>query len=455
MSKTEIDNNKIEKEIPEKSGRRTLVKCLVCGEIFDSSLEICPVCGVGKENFIPYEEEIATFTKDTKEVFVILGNGVSGISAGEAIRERNKTCSIIIISNEPYLSYNRPMLTKSLLTQLNSKNIAIHNEEWYNENHITNMLGIQVEKIDVANKEIMLSDNNKIHYDKCIYAIGAECFIPPITGYHKPEVIAIRRIADIEKIKELLPKVKNVVVIGGGVLGLEAAWEINNANCKVSVLEISEKIMGRQLDDNASKLLKEIAEDMGIEITLNAQIGEILGEDTVTGVRLEDGSIIPAELVVISAGIRANVGLAKEAGITVDRGIVVDERMQTNVQDVYACGDCAEYMKTNYAIWPEALEMGEIAGANAAGDNKHYENTAPALTFNGMNTSLFSLGDNGTNPDLQYQLKEVKEEDKKTYEKYYYVDHRLVGVILIGDTKKLIEMTDAVKEKRSYHEMWD
>ncbi|HKL99687.1 MAG TPA: FAD-dependent oxidoreductase [Mobilitalea sp.] len=437
----------------EKKGGRSLVKCLVCGDIFDSSLDICPVCGVGREFFVPYEEEQTSFSKDTSEVFVILGNGAAGISAAEAIRERNSTCSITMISNESVLSYNRPMLTKALSTLLSAEEIEIHDNDWYQNNNITNILGIGIEMLDPVNKAVIFTDGTQLNYDKCIYALGAECFIPPFSGTNKPEVIAIRNIADVMKIRELQPKVKNTVVIGGGVLGLEAAWEMSKFS-NVTVLESADKLMVRQLDDEAGELLGELIRGANIGFCINANITEITGDESVTGVKLESGEIFPADLVIISCGIRANAIIAKEAGIEIKRAVVVNDKLETSDPYIYACGDCAEYQGINYAIWSQALEMGKLAGANAAGDALSYEIIPAALTFEGMNTALFAAGDNGKNPELQYRTKTIRDEAGKNFEKYYFVDDRLVGVILIGDTTKLVDLTAALQDKRTYQKLF-
>ena len=167
---------------PKKKGARSLVKCLVCGEIFDSSLEVCPVCGVGKENFVPVDVEETGFVNNTDEYYVILGNGAAGFNAAKAIRERDKTGAVIMISNEPYPAYNRPMLTKSIVAGLNAEQIAIEGPEWYEQNKVYQMLGKNITEIDMTAKEVILDDGAKVHFTKLIYALGSECFIPPMEG---------------------------------------------------------------------------------------------------------------------------------------------------------------------------------------------------------------------------------------------------------------------------------
>lgn len=444
-----------DKENPKKSGsgRKKLVKCLVCGEIFDASLEICPVCGVGKENFVPVEQEEVEYRRDTEDFYVILGNGAAGLQAAKAIRERDKTGSVVMISNEPYSTYNRPMLTKSMVAGLSAEQIAVEDASWYEQNQIYQILNREAVAIDTKEKEVKFADGSGIKYTKLIYAAGSECFIPPIEGKDKPEVIAIRRLSDIQKIEELLPNVKNVVVIGGGVLGLEAAWEMKKAQCRVTVLEAGIQLMGRQLDDAASDMLKMISEANDIQIHTGAQIVSIEGGDHVTGVKLKDGEVIPAELVIVSAGVRANTAIAKEAGLEVDRAVVVNSRMETSVKDIYACGDCAQYQGMNYAIWPQALEQGKTAGANAAGDSAEYEQVPAALTFHGMNTALFASGDNGKRAGVSYKTVEMKDPSKKQYEKLYFFNNRLCGVILIGDLSRMAELSQALEKKASFQEV--
>lgn len=444
-----------EKENPKKAkGARTLVKCLVCGEIFDSSMEVCPVCGVGKENFVPVDVEDTSFRNDTKEFYVVLGNGAAGLSAARAIRERDKTGSIVIASNEPYSTYNRPMLTKSMVAELDAEEIAVEAASWYEENSIYQVLGKEATVIHPEDKEVEFTDGTRLKYTKLIYALGSECFIPPIPGADKKEVVAIRRMTDIEKIEKMMGQIKNVVVIGGGVLGLEAAWEFKKARKNVTVLELAPQIMGRQLDETASEMLTSISESNGIEIHTGVQIASIEGCQAVTGVKLSDGRVFDAELVVVSAGVRANTALASKAGIDVNRGVVVNAAMETNMPDVYACGDCAEYEGINYAIWPQALEQGKVAGANAAGEKLAYETVSAGLTFNGMNTSLYAIGDNGKNPNLIYRTVEFKDMGRKQYEKYYFLNNRLCGVILIGDTSKMAALTEAVEKKKSFKELF-
>lgn len=437
-----------------KSAKKKLVKCLVCGEIFPEGTENCPVCGVGAENFVPVEVSESDYQKDTEEKFVVIGNGTAGFNAAKEIRMRNKTCSITMVTNEAYISYNRPMLTKTLLADVSAKQLVIEKENWYQEYNINVMLNEEVKSLDSAKKEITLANGGVLQYDKCIYALGAECFVPPIKGTDKPEVVTIRRIADVEKVRKLAKTAKNAVVIGGGVLGLEAAWEIKKANCHVTVVEMMTSLMSRQLDDDASDMILKAAEAQGIVMKLGATVDSIEGESSVTGVKLGSGEVLAADIVIISSGVRANVAIAKEAGATINKAIVVNEKMETSIKDVYACGDCAEFDNINYALWSEAVEMGKVAGANAAGEETTYKTILAPLTFHGMDTSLYAIGDNGKNPNRKYKTVIFKDEAKHTFEKYYFANKRLVGVTLIGDTSKMAKVTEALQKPATFDEMF-
>lgn len=442
-----------EAERPAKKGSRQLVKCLVCGEIFDSSIEICPVCGVGRENFVPVEAEENLFHNNTKEFYCILGNGAAGYYAAKAIRERDQTGTVVMISNEPYASYNRPMLTKAIVAGLNADQIAIVGEDWYRQNHIYQMLGREVTGIDVEQKEVLLEDGTKVHFTRLIYALGSESFIPPIEGSGLPEVVAVRRLSDARKVEDLMKRSRNAVVIGGGVLGLEAAWELKKAGLSVTILEAAPVLMGRQLDTAAGEWLMRIAAKNGVAIHTGAQVAAIEGDGHVTDVRLSGGERFQADMVIVSAGIRANTAIGEAIGLKTDKGIQVNARMETDIAGIYACGDCAEYQGMNFGVWPQAIEQGKTAGANAAGDHLEYVPQTPALTFQGMNTSLFAAGDNGKNPRLLYKTMELKDMGKGQYRKYYFLNNRLCGVILLGDVSDMAQMMALLEKHASYQEV--
>ena len=208
----------LQKDVKKASARSGLVKCLVCGEIFDESMETCPVCGVGKENFVPVDMDEVTHRMDTMEKFVVLGGGTAALNAAKAIRERNQTARIIMVSEENELPYDRPMLTKNMFGAISGGAIASEEAAWYEDHCIDLRLGVKAEAMDLGRREIHLSDGTVLPYDKCVYALGSYSFVPPIKGADLEGVTPVRTIADVEKINHLALKAKHAVVIGGGVL---------------------------------------------------------------------------------------------------------------------------------------------------------------------------------------------------------------------------------------------
>ncbi|MBN2850031.1 MAG: NAD(P)/FAD-dependent oxidoreductase, partial [Erysipelotrichaceae bacterium] len=240
-------------------------------------------------------------------------------------------------------------------------------------------------------------------------------------------------------------------VIGGGILGLEAAWQMKRAGLDVVVFEMLPALMLRQLDETTSQKLRLWTEGKGIEIHTNVQIKEITGEGALAdGILLGDGRKFDGELIIISAGVRANVELAKNAGITINRAIVVDEHMETNIKGIYAAGDCAEFNGFNWAIWPQAVDMGKVAGANIVGDTVTYTPILPAVSVHAMDTDLFAIGDCGKDPNKTYRTLESNDLAKPSYAKYFFSENKFVGGVIFHDVSKGIFLTEALMNNYSY-----
>lgn len=445
------------KYLDERQSAKNLVRCLVCGAVFPAGVSTCPVCGVGPDQFVPSSPVKDSFQLDTEEIFFILGGGVAAVRAAESIRERNRTASIVMVYEEDVLPYHRPMLTKVALRssadrESFAQDLAIHDASWYEEQRIFLLPGKRVVSIDPTAQEVALEDGMKFHYDKCIYALGASCFVPPISGCEKQGTGVIRSLADVEYLRQTLQPGMQVVVIGGGVLGLEAAWELKLRGHTVTVIEGAPHIMGRQLEASVSARLEDLVRAQGILLYTGTSPKEIVGENTVHAVALADGQVIPADFVLFSCGVRANTAIAEACGLTIGRAIQVNCHMETSQKGIYACGDCAEFEGVNYAVWPEASDMGAIAGANAAGERLSYSSTAPAITFQGMGSALFAAGDAGTNPSMSYHCVEYEDQAKAVYEKYYFVEDVLVGGVLLGDLSGVGRLTEGIRKGVSEQE---
>ena len=444
----------LQKKPKAKSARSGLVKCLVCGEIFDSSLEHCPVCGVGKENFVPVDMDEVTYHRDTLEKFVVLGGGTAALNAAQAIRERNKTASIIMVSEEKELPYDRPMLTKNMFGAVSGDAIASKERVWYEDNCIDLRLNTKVTALDLCRKEVRLADGSVLPYDKCVYTLGSYSFVPPIPGASLEGVTPVRTISDVEKINQMVQGAKHAVVIGGGVLGLETAWELRKEKLEVTVLEGAPALLAGKVDGTSADMLTKIAAKNGVTILTGVKIAEITGDGKVDGVVLGDGTKIPADLVIMSTGVRANKELAEDAGLLTNRAVMVSDQMQTSDSCVFAGGDCAEFNGVNAAIWPVASEMGRIAGANAAGDSLPYVPQTQGMTLAALNTTVFAMGDVGTKADATYKTLEIRDDKRMTLEKYYFLNNALCGVILLGDTSKMAEMTEAILQKKAFGQIF-
>jgi len=275
--------------------------------------------------------------------------------------------------------------------------------------------------------------------------------VPFIKGVQRENVVKIRHLKDVAKIKELLKTSKRALVIGGGILGLEAAWQMKKAGLEVVILEMLPALMLRQLDETTSAKLRALVETKGIEVQTSVKINEITGEGNMAdGILLDDGRKFDGDLIIISAGIAANADIAKKAGITVNRAIVVNSNMETSVKGVFAAGDCAEFEGRNWAIWPQAVDMGKIAGANAAGDTTTYTPILPAVSIHTLDTDLYAIGDCGKNPEKKYLSIEMNDAANPFYAKYFFVEERFVGGVLFFDTSKNIFLNDALSKNMTY-----
>lgn len=427
-------------------------KCVICGEIFegDTAPEICPVCGANSEQFVEVTEELITFKSGSNDKYVVVGNGIAGYYAAEAIRKRNVACDIEIISSEPYLTYYRPALSDGIVDVLDDKDFYISPYEWYSENNIKLTLNTKVERINPNEKTVLTSNNAIIRYDKLIIANGSKNFIPPVKGTDTANVFTLRGLDDLNNIKDKLANSNKIVVIGGGLLGLEAAWEFKRDNKEVTVVEFAKHLLTKQLDTQGSIILEEAVINSGINVVLGVAAEAIEDRDNKKIVKLNNGAEIEADMVLFSVGIVPNKTIAEGIDIKLNRGIVVNEKMETSIKDIYACGDIAEINGIVYGNWPAAIEMGKTAGANAVGDNKNFVGFQSPISFNAMNIEIFSCG---TIPQTEGKALELKDAKNKTYKKLFFKDDIVIGGILMGDTSKSVKLLNAIENYMALKEI--
>ncbi len=384
---------------------------------------------------------------NAKDKFVIIGNGIGGLTAAEEIRKANSNASITIISQENYLTYYRMRLSHSLSKEPAMKELLLHDENWYIEKDIEVILSKRVERIDLKNKKAIMEDGNEVSYDKLLIANGSTPFMPPVPGRDKQGVYSLRTLKDLNEIQEYLRDCKEVAVIGGGLLGIEAAWALKEKGLKVNILQHTGYLLGRQLDKELADYVKGLLEKEGLKVHVFAAAQELTGDQKVSGIKTEDNRLIDSDMVLFSTGVRPNVEIAKGTNLEVNRGIIANEKMQTSVEDVYVAGDIAEVKNSASGLWTIAMEQGKVAGKNMAGVESSYVPTMSATYLSVGNISLFSAGKVGE------ELIKVSYREGDVFHRLFVEDGKLVGGVLIGDTKKMIKLKKAVNEKVEINDM--
>ncbi len=305
----------------------------------------------------------------------------------------------------------------------------------------------------------MLEEGGRIPYDKCIYALGASCFVPPFKGVDKKGVFVTRTVEDFEKIRRAMAAAHHAVIVGGGVIGLEMAHELNQLDCHVTVLEAAPRVIGRLIDEESAELLTQIICERGIEIHTGVQIAGIEGEESVSGVSLSDGTVFPADVVIISCGIRANIQPALQSGIQCDRGVLVNSYMETSLPDVYAAGDCIQGDSINPGLWRYALRSAQTAAKNAVSEREKEEfiPLPETVIMSVADTSLFICGSTEIQEGTRTEVIREKNGKQKvfkvnrqpgaavTYEKRFYDHKGLKGAVLIGDLGSLAEVKSKIE----------
>ena len=412
-----------------------LWKCIVCGEIFEgvNPPDKCPACGVGSEQFVEIPREEASFKSTEPGRIIIVGNQAAGLSAAMAARSRNKNIDIVMIGREKEKAYYRPMLSKSLYEDLVEEEFYLKSEKWYEDNNIQTIFGREVIGIEESQKKVVLDDASEMEYTSLILATGARCFVPPCEGFDLENVFTLRNLEDATNIKAAADGKKNALVVGGGVLGLEAAWQLRKLGLEVTVVELGNRIFPRQLDEEGAILFAKIMEEKQLGVILGSSVSSIVNTQTGLRATLSSGEKIDTDLVLISAGVRANV----------------DNSMKTSKDGIYACGDCAALLGVNYSVWPQAQDQGKVAGANAVGDSLEYVNSVPSNFFHGMDTQIFSAG------DLSDELTSftVKSTQEGRYMKVKFSQGKAVGGILIGDVSKANTLLKGIEKNMPEKDM--
>jgi nitrite reductase (NADH) large subunit len=366
------------------------------------------------------------------EPLVIVGNGMA---AARLVDELAKTAlgryAVAVIGEEPRLAYNRVLLSSVLAGETGSHEIELRPADWWRHRGVTVRYGYRVTEIDVGRRELKIEGEESMEYSKLVLATGSTPLRLNLPGADLAGVHTFRDTRDVDLLLTLAAARKRVVVVGGGLLGLEAAYGLAKAGAPVTLLHLMDRLMERQLDGPAADLLKTLVERKGIRILLNASTARIHGDGHVEAVELADGSRIEADAVIFAAGIRPNVALAKEAGIAVNRGVVVNDVMQTSSSDIFALGECAEHRGTCYGLVEPAYEQARVLARHLAGRPAAYQGSVVSTNLKVSGVSVFSAGDFMGGEGSESLV--LTDRRRGTYKKLVIADGRLTGAVLIGD----------------------
>jgi len=376
--------------------------------------------------------------------YVIVGNGVAGTSAAEEIRKQDSNGSIDIFSVEDRPFYYRIRLPEVVAGDVQEDTIVARNPKWYKDQGMNLHLETRVTAIDAENKTLATEDGQEFPYDRLLLANGSHSFIPPIQGADKPGVFALRTMQDVREIREWAQNSEQVVLIGGGLLGLEAGNGLRKLDKQVTVVEVFPRLLPRQLDAKGASRLQSMLEDMGFRFCLGAKTTSIEGEHAADKVILDDGTSLSTDLILVSAGVRPNLELARQLNLDLDKGIKVNEFLQTSSPDIYAAGDVTEFQGRVYGIWPAAQEQGRLAGRNmaGAGQTQAYQGTVMANTLKVVGIDLASAGEIDAEGLYEARIKE----DDSCYRKIVLDGRSIIGCIMLGDTSGFQKVTQLMQE---------
>ena len=375
--------------------------------------------------------------------YVIVGNGVAGTSAAEELRQHDPQGSITILSAEDIPFYYRIRLPEVVAGEVDESRVVAKKPDWYSERSIDLHLQTTVTEADADRKILRTDTGREVPYDRLLLANGSHSFIPPIQGSDTPGVFALRTMQDVRDIRTWAEGSKQVVLIGGGLLGLEAGNGLRKLGKEITVVEFFPRLLPRQLDTDGAARLQSMLEDMGFSFRLGAKTTSISGQRAVQEVHLESGESLPADLVLVSAGVRPNLELARQLGLDLDKGIKVNEFLETSREDIFAAGDVTEFQGRVYGIWPAAEAQGHLAGQNMAGRRQAYQGTVMANTLKVVGIDLASAGE--IDADNEHDSRVRSSQD--AYRKIVLDGGTIIGCIMLGKTSGFQQVTRMMQDK--------
>ena len=382
---------------------------------------------------------------------IVIGNNVAGTTLAKALRDADPNVDIDIYTEESMPYYPRPRLIDYLVGTVQEKDMPFYPADWYSKNRLNLHLSSRVEKIDPSVKQILV-EGGWHPYDKLAIATGSNSFVPPFRGLPRDRVFTLRTMDDARRIRKAAAESKHVIVIGGGLLGLESARGVCTAfpHLSVTILEYAEHLLMRQLDHEGADILQGWIEKTGARIITKAETEEILGAAAVEGVKLKDGRVIDGDMVMISAGTRSNMDLAKASGLKINKGIIVDSSLLTSDPYIYALGDVCEFQGQVWAMIPPALDQARVAAKKMLGQpGPDYVGTLPSNTLKVSGFDLTSIGvvrSAHEPPEPGFEEIRAVTADGSIYKKFVIKEGRMIGAIMLGTKKEAVKVTKIIKE---------
>ena len=390
-----------------------------------------------------------------RERIVLVG---AGMAALRFLEELNKACpgayDVTVLGAERDAAYNRVLLSSLLAGEASDRDLDLKDRAWYGLSGYRLFTDAEVASVDLSGKRVELADGRWASFDRLVLATGSEPIRLPIKGAQLPEVLTFRDRHDAARLSKLSGPGKGAVVIGGGLLGLEAAYGLVKLGCTVTVVHLADKLMERQLDGFGAATLKRALEAKGVRFALGAQSSEILGDAHVTGLRLATGETIPADMLVMACGVRPNAALGRAAGLDVKRGVLVDDLMRTSDPSVYAIGECAEHRGVVYGLVAPAYEHARALALHLAGDAQAaYEGSLLSTNLKVSGVSVFSAG--AVEPEEGDETITLADPGHNHYRKFLVRDDRLVGAILVGEASDALWYLDLIAAATPLGDMRD
>ena len=374
--------------------------------------------------------------------YLIIGNGIAGTTAAENIRKNDPQAQITIVTNEKTPFYARIRLHEYIEGKVTKEQLVVRKENWYKEKAIDLFTGVQIAAIDTDLREAIDEDGNKYQYDKLLYSAGSHSFMPRINGNNLSGVFSLRNIDDAERIIEYKKDKSSITILGGGLLGLEIGYSMIQAGLEVTVIELSDHLLPRQIDKEGGAFLKQQMEKLGIEFILGDSASDIVGNDKsqVDRVVLKSGTVLSTDMVLISAGVRPNISVAKNSGLDSNMGLLIDKNMQTNIEGIYAAGDLIEFEEKVYGSWMPAMEQGRIAGQNMSGNPVDYTGSVMPMTLKVVGIELGSVG----NYDPEHKLESNIVRTDTSFKRVIFDNGKAVGCVMIGDKKGFAKISQHI-----------